>query len=135
MKLKRPARRPAPETIVSLIDVVFFLLVFFMLVGRMDASAPFEVIPATARTGSDMPAGGTTLSIAPDGALALDGRDVTRRETLARLQTQLAETPDLLIRINAHRDAIMADLLPLVAEIEALDAPEIVLVVTPEDGL
>jgi len=29
MKLNRPAKRQHPETIVALIDVVFFLLVFF----------------------------------------------------------------------------------------------------------
>ena len=31
MKLTRPARRQTPETIIALIDVVFFLLVFFMV--------------------------------------------------------------------------------------------------------
>ena len=57
MKLTRPPARQAPETIIALIDVVFFLLVFFMLIGRMDATAPFDVTPPTATTGTDMPAG------------------------------------------------------------------------------
>ncbi|MFD2853819.1 ExbD/TolR family protein [Seohaeicola zhoushanensis] len=73
MKLTRRAPAQHGETIVALIDVVFFLLIFFMLIGRMDATAPFDVIPPVAASGSDMPAGGATLSIAADGALALDG--------------------------------------------------------------
>ena len=53
MKLSRPPARQPPETIVALIDVVFFLLVFFMLIGRMDATAPFDVSPPTAATGCE----------------------------------------------------------------------------------
>ncbi|MCR8827343.1 ExbD/TolR family protein [Pseudosulfitobacter koreensis] len=132
MKLSRPVRRTPPETIIALIDVVFFLLVFFMLIGRMDATAPFEVRPATAITGSDMPAGGATLSIGITGTLALDGTEKDAPALLDALSAQLEADPELLVRINAHRDAVMADLLPLVAEIEALGARDIVLVVTPE---
>lgn len=132
MRLTRPARRPMPETIIALIDVVFFLLVFFMLIGRMDATSPFEVLPATAQTGADMPAGGVTLSIGADGVLALDGIERDRADVLERLQTQITTTPDLLIRVNAHRDVVMQDLLPLVARIEALGATDVMLVVTPE---
>jgi len=132
MKLSRPRRRQTPETIIALIDVVFFLLVFFMLIGRMDATSPFEVLPATASTGSDMPAGGATLSIGADGALALDSLAIDQAGVLAGLTDQLAENPELLIRVNAHKDAVMADLLPLVARIEALGAKDVMLVVTPE---
>ncbi|MGX0978300.1 biopolymer transport protein ExbD [Roseovarius sp. MBR-51] len=132
MKLSRPQRRTPPETIIALIDVVFFLLVFFMLIGRMDATAPFEVRPATAFTGSHMPAGGATVSVAPAGTLALDGKEAIASAVLTILSEQLETEPDLLVRINAHRDVVMADLLPLVAEIEALGARDIVLVVTPE---
>lgn len=134
MKLARPARRQHPETIIALIDVVFFLLVFFMLIGRMDATSPFEVMPAHAVTGSDMPAGGATLSIGADGALALDGTATDAEGALARIAEMLAEDPALLVRVNAHRDAQLRELLPLVARIEALGARDVMLVVTPERG-
>lgn len=134
MKLRRPAKRAMPETIIALIDVVFFLLVFFMLIGRMDATSPFEVQPAHALTGADMPAGGATISVGIDGALALDGTETDAEGAVAQLRERLGETPDLLIRVNAHRDAILADLLPLVARLEALGARDIMLVVTPEGG-
>ena len=134
MKLNRPVRRQHPETIIALIDVVFFLLVFFMLIGRMDATSPFEVMPARAVTGADMPAGGATLSIGADGELALDGTAMDRGDALERIAAMLAEDPALLIRVNAHRDAQLRELLPLVARIEALGARDVMLVVTPEEG-
>ena len=131
MRLARRPHREAPEPIIALIDVVFFLLVFFMLIGRMDATAPFEVDPPLASTGADMPGGGATLSISGDGALAIDGAVSERSMVLERIAQQLAEQPDLLVRINAHKDAPLRNVLPLAAEIEALGAADIVLVVTP----
>ncbi len=129
MRIARPPPRQPPETIVALIDVVFFLLVFFMLIGRMDATAPFEVTPPTALTGADMPAGGATLSVSADGDLALDGVEVTDIET--SLASRLEENPALLVRVNAHREAELRFVLPLMARIEAMGAQEVVLVVTP----
>lgn len=134
MRLTRPMRRQMPETIVALIDVVFFLLVFFMLVGRMDATSPFEVTPAVAVTGSDMPAGGATVSLGQDGAIALDAFAVDKADLLARLEARLVAEPDLLVRINAHKDTELRHLLPLVADIEAIGARDVILVVTPTSG-
>jgi biopolymer transport protein ExbD len=132
MKLNRPPLRQSPETIVSLIDVVFFLLVFFMLIGRMDATAPFEVTPPTASSGADMPAGGITLSVGEDGNLALDGIEVRKSDLADAIQKVLSNAPDTLVRINAHRAAELRHVLPLVGQIEAMGATDVVLVVTPE---
>ncbi|GHF35105.1 ExbD/TolR family protein [Seohaeicola zhoushanensis] len=131
MKLTRRAPAQHGETIVALIDVVFFLLIFFMLIGRMDATAPFDVIPPVAASGSDMPAGGATLSIAADGALALDGAGVERAVLEAALSERLAGDPALRLRVNAHRDAELRHVLPLVGAAEAMGFRDVVLVVTP----
>lgn len=128
MKLTRKHRREPPESIIPLIDVVFFLLIFFMLIGRMDATAPFSVIPAIAQTGSDMPGGGTTISISAIGKLALDGTAIEE----PALITSLKADPKPLVRINVHKDAELRHFLPMVAEIEKLGGRDIVLVVTPE---
>lgn len=132
MKLNRPKRAAQSETIIALIDVVFFLLVFFMLIGRMDATAPFEVRPPMAQTGRDMPAGGITLAIAADGALALDGDEINKQDLATELSAQLAQKPDLRLRINAHRAAELRHVLPYVTQAEELGVRDVVLVVTPE---
>ena len=132
MKLARRPRRAQPETIIALIDVVFFLLVFFMLIGRMDATAPFSVDPPLAETGVDMPGGGATVAMDAEGALAIDGVESDREGILTVLAQRIAETPGLLVRINADGAAQLRYLLPLAAEIEVMGAGEVVLVVTPE---
>lgn len=129
MKLTRPPARQTPETIIALIDVVFFLLVFFMLIGRMDATAPFEVTPPLALTGADMPAGGMTLSVGESGKMAVDGAPTA--EPLVALLDALAQNPETLVRINAHHAAELRHILPLIAELEAAGAKDVALVVTP----
>ncbi len=131
MKLGYKPVRPTTEPIIALIDVVFFLLVFFMLIGRMDATAPFEVTPPEARGGADMPGGGETLSIGADGALALNGTEISRDAALEAFEGILGTDPTRLIRINAHQASQLREVLPLAAAIEALGAQDIVLVVTP----
>ncbi|KIC06511.1 biopolymer transporter ExbD, partial [Leisingera sp. ANG-M1] len=85
--------------------------------------------------GRDMPAGGITLAISAQGALALDGEAITREALSPALSALLADDPDLRLRINAHRAAELRRVLPLVAEAEALGFKDVVLVVTPEaDG-
>lgn len=131
MKLTRPPRNPHSETIIALIDVVFFLLVFFMLIGRMDATAPFDVAPPLALSGRDMPAGGATLSVSQDGVLALNGEVISPDLLDTALNAELGRDTDLRLRINAHRDAELRHVLPLVGRAEAIGIRDVVLVVTP----
>jgi biopolymer transport protein ExbD len=134
MRLRRTARVRHTETIVALIDVVFFLLVFFLLIGRMDATAPFSVVPPVASTATEMPGGGATVSVSATGSLALNGSALDSVELRAGLTKLLAAKPDLLLRINAHHNAALRYVLPLVAELEGMGARDVVLVVAPGDG-
>jgi biopolymer transport protein ExbD len=131
MKLTRPARNTQSETIIALIDVVFFLLVFFMLIGRMDATAPFDVDPPVAVSGQDMPAGGETLSVSRAGEVALNGVAIGTDAIAESLAAALSRDPMLRLRINAHRDADLRHVLPLIGLAETLGIRDVVLVVTP----
>jgi biopolymer transport protein ExbD len=129
MKLRRRTRKTSPEPMLGLINVSFFLLVFFMLIGRMDATAPFALMPPAAVSGTDMPAGGATLSIAVDGRLAFDGEEIAPDALVPALVPRLAENPDLMIRVNADRTAALRLVLPYIAQLEGLGARNVVLVV------
>ncbi|MGR3722608.1 biopolymer transporter ExbD [Abyssibius alkaniclasticus] len=131
MRLKARRGLTMPDPLVSLIDVVFFLLVFFMLVGRMDATAPFDVSPPISVLGEDLPTGGLTVSIGAEGQMALDGVELDAAALVARLAALRESRPDLLVRVNAHGALRLSILLPLVADIEAAGVGDIVLVVTP----
>ncbi len=131
MKLQRMERRRHPETIVALIDVVFFLLVFFMLVGRFDATAPFDVTPTISTIGAPLPAGGYTISISEDGRLALDGRETTPSEAITELSEARTADGALFVRLNAHAAAPVRELLPVIVGLDEIGVEDVVVVVTP----
>ncbi|MEM1266888.1 MAG: biopolymer transporter ExbD [Pseudomonadota bacterium] len=132
MKLSRPRPRAMPETILPLIDVVFFLLVFSLLVGRMDATAPFELTPPVSDAGTDLPGGGVMVMVSSDGALALDGTAISPVALSLALEEALDASPDLSVRINADGEGALRHLLTLIGRLEEVGAREILLVVTPD---
>ena len=128
MRLPRQPALPVAEATIPLVNVAFLLLAFFMVIGRMDATAPFEVLPPQSDYGTTLPQGGVTVSIAGSGALALDGTAAD----LDGIIGQVASGTEF-VRINAHAEAALGDVLPVVAAIEAASVPRVVLVVTPRD--
>lgn len=132
MKLKRPNSTTQNEPIIALVDVIFFLLVFFMLVARLDATAPFEVQPPIALSGSDMPGGGVTISISQDGEIALDGQVVSREHWFERLVEKTRHSPVELVRVNAHAAVSLRHVLPVLSKLEDAALAEVVVVVTPD---
>ena len=48
-----PPRRPRAESIVPMINVVFLLLIFFLMTSRLTPPEPFEVEPPKAEEGAE----------------------------------------------------------------------------------
>jgi biopolymer transport protein ExbD len=72
MRLDDPAPRTKPEPLLPMIDVVFFLVVFFMIVSRFTNAEPFAVA-RPASTAQEVAAGDLALFLAPDGRLGFAG--------------------------------------------------------------
>ncbi len=132
MKLRRPPPRTERESVVALIDVTFFLLVFFMMVGRLDATAPFTVLPPNGQTGTELPGGGITVSVGIEGALAIDGAPMAPAALAPAIKTRLAANPKALIRINADRATPLRIILGLVNQLEDAGARDVAIIVSPE---
>jgi biopolymer transport protein ExbD len=135
ISLRLPRRRALPgyEATIPLINVAFLLLAFFMLVGRTDATAPFEVTPPRSGAGAPLPQGGATVSVSASGGLALDGAELGAAEIVETLEAAAGAGGADLVRVNADAGARLGDLLPLVAALEASGVTRIVLVVTPPE--
>ena len=127
MRLRRAPRRAPMETVIAMIDVVFFLLI-----GRMDATAPFEVVPPLGVTGSDLPGGGVMVALGTDGRLAVNGVEMAETAALELLaEMAQADGAALPVRLNAHHAAALGTVLPLLARLEDLGLRDVGLVVTP----
>ena len=73
MRFSQPPARPKAESIVPMINVVFLLLIFFMMTARITQPAPFDVTSPEAQSDQE-PQDISTLYVAADGQLGLNGQ-------------------------------------------------------------
>lgn len=73
--------RPGPgratnddDRILPLINVVFLLLIFFMLAGHLAATDPFQVEPPVSVSETEPDGAGHVILVGADGRLAFDGK-------------------------------------------------------------
>lgn len=111
MRFRPPARRSRPENIVPMINVVFLLLVFFLMTAELRPAPPLEVrLPEAA--GVPVSAAGAVLVAAADGTLAFgDLRGVAALAAAAAAPGPLA--------LRADRDLPGADLARLLSALAA----------------
>ncbi|MEO0464894.1 MAG: biopolymer transporter ExbD [Pseudomonadota bacterium] len=103
MDLSEPHRKPPAESIVPMINVVFLLLIFFLMTATIAPQELFDVDPPESRT--DTPAEtDQPLFVSSSGALAwgeMTGDDVFPAIAASGLGTG----PDSLLIIKADRTA------------------------------
>ena len=101
MRLERPpARRRSPIGLTPLIDVVFILLLFFMLASsltRLHAVA-LQSQSADGESGDSPPA--LLLRVHADGELDLNGEPLATSELNATLASWLTRRPDLSVIVQ-----------------------------------
>lgn len=141
MKIPRHVDKRTVLDITPLIDVVFILLVFFMLAGAIRPTAPFPVSPAETSAEDKGELQDFVVLVDMDGRLAVNG-DPIGRESLSSLVTlALAQAPETLIQLKPDA-ATEADLvIDLMEEISEAGAESLILITvgagesgTPPEG-
>ncbi|MFZ3033935.1 MAG: biopolymer transporter ExbD [Parvibaculum sp.] len=113
IEFDEPRRRPPYETMVPLINVVFLLLIFFLLAGTMEPSEPVNVnLPAgqISDKNSRVPA---TLYLEKDGFVWLGKKMVPPELSGLLVKDYLKEEGTDRVAIKADRDAPADSLLTL----------------------
>ncbi len=89
--LKRPRRESFRLDITPLINIVFLLLIFFMLTSTA-VNQGMNVDLPEAETAERINTQETTLTIGPDGSLMLDNQALTLDELSPAVQAKIQET-------------------------------------------
>ncbi|WP_162913012.1 ExbD/TolR family protein [Rhodospirillaceae bacterium SYSU D60014] len=86
---------------IPLINIVFLLLIFFMLAGTLSATDLFEVAPPESASEEAVGEPEMVVLMAADGRLALDGQDVDEAGLRQQVAAKLAADPDMRVRLKA----------------------------------
>ena len=128
MQFSEPPRRHPPESIVPMINVVFLLLIFFLMTAQIAPPDPIEVTPPSATQALDPAEGEFTLYLGVQGDLAF-GEALGEDDALAALQaakeaycadggcSDTVPPPPLILRADADvSGATLAALMPRLAQ-------------------
>ncbi len=128
MNLTPPAHRRPRESIVPMINVVFLLLIFFLMTAQIAPPEPFEVDPPESNA-EDPAEGREILHMNKDGELAYgEARDEGVFAALEGFGAGLPDGDGSMLMIRADRDVPAAQVAALMARLSALGIARVHLV-------
>jgi biopolymer transport protein ExbD len=98
---RKPLRRSVDDAMLPLINLVFLLMVFFLLVGALASPEVLQVEPPRAEALQPQDAGRHSLLIAADGRLGLDREVFTREALPARAAAWVRAHPGESLQVKA----------------------------------
>jgi len=133
MMVRRTSSRRARIEIIPMIDVVFFLLVFFMMASlSMAVYAGMPVNLPGASTGREAPAESRTITVMKDGRAFLDRRAVTLTELGSELRSLASANPALAVVINADEEVTHGRVVSVLDEVRAAGVARLAIAIRPE---
>ena len=133
MIISRRARRRARIEIIPMIDVVFFLLVFFMMASlSMTVYRGMPVNLPRAVSGSTPPAESAAVTVARDGQAYLDRQPVTREVLGERLRTMVAANPAVAIVITADEAVVHGRVVDVLDEVRLAGVTRMAIAIRPD---
>lgn len=125
MRLTQPPPRQDQEVaLIPLINVVFLLLIFFMIVGTIAPTDALPIDPPVSQQGQATEPDPVQLLIDADGRIALNGEVIPADQLTMALAESLksADTPDTPLNLTLKADGalVMAELRALLRQLRAL---------------
>lgn len=109
MKIPSPTEENPPElSVVPLVNIVFLLLIFFMLVGRISTPEPLDIEPPRSISGQEDTGSTVTVLLTRDGQIAVDRVVLPESGLSERAAGILTEQPaaEFQIKADARVDAV-----------------------------
>jgi biopolymer transport protein ExbD len=122
---------PVQEPMLPLINIVFLLLIFFMIAGGLQKLGPFEVDPPASQTAEGQPEDTIVLWFGSKGEIGID--DLTGG--LDRLSSMLpADYIGRPVEIRADREVEGAKVVTLLARLQELGIEKVQLMTAMQPG-
>ena len=118
MRIPRRIPEKARIEIIPMIDVIFFLLVFFMLSTlSMTISRGLPVNLPTAATAQKEARENVNLTVTQDGKLFLNKQPITMQDMGQRVKAAVASDPQLTVVVNADGQVLHSTVVDILDEL------------------
>lgn len=122
-------------SLIPLINIIFLLLIFFMIAGQIQRFDTLEVSPSTLKEGREQRYLPITLYVDAKNNLALNGDKVQKKDIGLLLDTAIKNVSfsTSAITIKADKDAKATQLVWLMDEIKKLGVKEVSFIIEKEE--
>lgn len=127
MKIERPKPDRELVNITPLIDVVFILLVFFMLAGAIEPKDAFTIDPAASSSEIRGDIQDFVILVSEDGRIALDDQEISRDELTTVIRAAMIDRPGALIQLKPDGEADAVTVIEVMEEVRNAGAEYLVL--------
>jgi biopolymer transport protein ExbD len=107
------------ESVLPLINVVFLLLIFFMLAGQLTSADPFDIDPPQSRSDGTGETAELTVQLGADGQLALEGETMDPAALQAAVAEQVKDGESIRVRLKADADAEATEVVAVMERLRA----------------
>ncbi len=134
MQLQFRKQEEESDTILPLINVVFLLLIFFIMTGALHAVDYFNVNPPSSSSEFQASLDDTVILVGADGRLAIDNKEVDEIDLQLSVSDKLAAKAGPVFRIKADGRVDAARVVEVMELIEAVGVRRVMLLTLEPDG-
>jgi biopolymer transport protein ExbD len=131
MRLPTHEPKRLREPIGPLVDVVFLLLVFFLLAGNLEPPPPIEVNPPESESYEAQDRGPLRILLDAEGRIAFDGKVLSREGLAAAIGARALFDEPRSAQVEADSLAPAGEVLALLKQLRALGVGELGLATHP----
>ena len=134
MKLHYPIPRDDPDTVLPLINVVFLLLIFFIMTGALNAVDYFNVDPPSSASETQTELVEIIILIGSNGRIAIGNDEVDEVDLQLKVSDLMAGNADAVFRIKADGRVDAARVVEVMELIEAVGVRRVMLLTLQPEG-
>ena len=128
-----PSAEEADINLAPMLDIVFIMLIFFVVTTSFVKESGIDVNRPTAQTAERRERGNILIAIAPNGEIWIDKRAVDIRSLRAVVERLIAENPESAVIIQGDRAAQIGLLVEVMDQVRKGGVTNVSIAATPEE--
>lgn len=128
MLFERPQRTRRQVSVIPMINIIFLLLIFFIVAGSIEVVDTLDVLPPKANAVNNKPQVNAIIYLSKDGKVALNSDIIAEKDLPTVIKTLFIENPKQQISIKSDAGVAANKLLMVMKIIEQSGGSDVSLI-------